>query len=165
MNETLMQRIFGFLEGEWRGEGEGMFPTIDNFRYVEHLRFSVDEERPFCHLEQRTWIKPSAKPSHWESGFLSFEENMTGSLRTVQSGGRSEVILLEEAIATDEKIELKFSPSTISHDFRIVGTSRQWILNLVNASFSYEMQMATQNVTKLQLHLRATLSKVGGNKS
>ncbi|MEQ9230912.1 MAG: heme-binding beta-barrel domain-containing protein, partial [Cyclobacteriaceae bacterium] len=87
----------------------------DSFEYSEILMFTRDEERLILHYEQRTWTKESAtqrkRPSHWESGFLMFDENLAGTINCAQSGGRLELIKLNKLDFNGDVLILDFSPA------------------------------------------------------
>ncbi len=59
--------------GEWRGRGQGGYPTIsDDFEYAQEIRLSHDG-RPFLHYSARSWliqpdgtpIRPAAREVGW----------------------------------------------------------------------------------------------------
>ena len=58
-----------FLLGTWHGEGQGRYPTIDDFTYREESRFSFPG-KPVVAYQQRTWVLPDGLPSHAEVGYL-----------------------------------------------------------------------------------------------
>ncbi|MDJ1371856.1 hypothetical protein C7K25_10840, partial [Gulosibacter molinativorax] len=55
------------LIGEWRGTGQGDYPTIPSFRYLEELSFH-DIGTPFLVYTQRTWGQ-HGQPMHTETGY------------------------------------------------------------------------------------------------
>jgi len=57
------------LVGTWRGPGEGHYPTIDDFGYLEELSFS-HVGKPFLAMNQRTRHPQSDAPMHAEVGYL-----------------------------------------------------------------------------------------------
>jgi hypothetical protein len=57
------------LLGTWVGEGEGIYPTIDPFRYREEVVFS-HVGKPFLAYRQATVNLGSGLPAHAESGYL-----------------------------------------------------------------------------------------------
>jgi THAP4-like, heme-binding beta-barrel domain len=58
-----------FLLGTWQGEGQGRYPTIEDFTYREETQF-VWPGKPVVAYQQRTWVPPEGPPSHAEVGYL-----------------------------------------------------------------------------------------------
>jgi len=58
------------LAGTWRGGGEGSYPTIEPFAYLEELVVEPVPGRPVAHWRSRTRDAASGEPRHAESGFL-----------------------------------------------------------------------------------------------
>src|SRR3954466_12736270 len=61
---------FASLAGRWRGRGEGSYPTIDAFTYLEELSVEAVPNRPTAHVRSRTIDAATSEPRHSESGFL-----------------------------------------------------------------------------------------------
>lgn len=63
-----------FLLGDWEGEGEGRYPTIEGFSYRESVSLAAPPGKPFLVYQQLTWRTgdhPEAgSPLHSESGFI-----------------------------------------------------------------------------------------------
>ena len=57
------------LLGTWEGSGEGSYPTIEAFTYVERLTFG-HAGKPFVSYAQRTWDPVTRAPMHTETGYL-----------------------------------------------------------------------------------------------
>jgi len=57
------------LIGTWRGAGEGHYPTIDDFSYIEEVEF-VWPGRPFLAYVQRTRHPGTGAPMHAEAGYV-----------------------------------------------------------------------------------------------
>lgn len=55
--------------GTWRGEGQGSYPTISSFGYVEEITFS-HVGKPFLSYTQKTRDRKTDLPLHAESGYL-----------------------------------------------------------------------------------------------
>jgi hypothetical protein len=60
----------GALDGTWRGEGEGSYPTISPFAYREELVIAPVPGRPLAHWRSTTREAVTGEPRHAESGFL-----------------------------------------------------------------------------------------------
>ncbi len=58
-----------FLLGVWVGEGQGAYPTVDDFTFAEESTF-VCPGKPVVAYRQQTWVPPGGAPSHSEVGFL-----------------------------------------------------------------------------------------------
>lgn len=57
------------LLGTWRGRGDGHYPTIDPFAYLEEVVFT-HVGRPFLAYVQRTRHPDAGTPMHAEVGYL-----------------------------------------------------------------------------------------------
>jgi len=61
------------LVGTWEGPGEGSYPTIEPFTYVERLTFG-HVGKPFLTCAQRSWDPATKAPMHAETGYLRVTE-------------------------------------------------------------------------------------------
>jgi hypothetical protein len=64
-----------FLLGTWRGEGEGVYPGVDPFRYTEELSFEPVGD-PLL-VTESSWT-PDGAPLHFERGTLRRRYHMEG---------------------------------------------------------------------------------------
>lgn len=150
------------IVGQWKGEGKGVFPTIDDFEYIEHLTFKKDEDRAIIHYEQKTWLKSSTlekgRSSHWESGFISFEDKEQHKVYNVHGNGRMETLDISDIEVFKNGCKLLFSSKLIMNDTRMVTSSREWIFD--QRKMNYTMSMRTEAVANKTVHLTASLLKV-----
>ena len=151
------------LVGFWRGQGDGRFPTLDDFRWVEWMRFEGDSERSLIHYEQRASLVDAdgghLKNSHWESGFISVEED--GSLRLLNAQTNRVEILTGSLSQEDGAFLLEWRTQDQAGDARMVCAVRQWRWS--GDRFEYRMQMHTTDVRDGSPHLHAVLKRVAEN--
>jgi hypothetical protein len=78
------------LIGTWRGPGEGHYPTIDDFAYLEELTFG-HVGKPFLAMTQRTRHPRSDAPLHAEVGYLRPQPHRVVELVLAQPTGVVEI--------------------------------------------------------------------------
>jgi len=127
---TTSSQIFDLLEGTWKGEGRGGYPTVTSFDYRETLVFTRRDEKTLAY-EQRAQKRydegTEYLDSHWENGFISILENDDLQLVNIQIGGRSEIL-----VGTIESLEamfrIHFVSKALNNDPRIVSSARTFEL-------------------------------------
>ena len=158
-SSTISQQVLDLLEGTWKGEGRGGFPTVNSFKYHETLTFTRRDEKTLAY-EQRAqkrydgssdWIE-----SHWENGFIRILES--GKLELVSAQiGRAEVL-----VGTIESIDAMFRihlvGKTITNDARMVSSARTF--ELEGDTLRYEMEMQTTKVNQSTPHLKIALQRI-----
>lgn len=153
------QDILSVLIGEWSGTGQGEFPTIEPFEYLETIRFSGDD-RPFLHYEQKTRRRRAGQPeyvsSHWESGFIRLLADEKVELINAQSGGRLEV-LTGSLRQTEMGLILHLQSTAFLNDPRMLETSRT--ISVEGDTLHYTLTMRTTAVPGSASHVEATLSR------
>lgn len=92
-------RVLGPLIGTWEGSGNGEYPTIDDFSYLETITFSHNT-KPFVAYTQRTRHPTSGLPMHAESGYLRVPAPGSIEIVMAQPTGLTEVY--EGAIASGD---------------------------------------------------------------
>lgn len=78
------------LVGVWRGTGDGHYPTVPDFSYLEDLEFS-HIGKPFLAMTQRTRNPLSDAPLHSEVGFLRPQPRSVMELVLAQPTGVVEI--------------------------------------------------------------------------
>ena len=142
-----------FLLGTWRGEGDGVYPRIEPFRYREELSFE-DVGDAFFLVTESAWTLDGS-PLHFERG----------TLRPVGDGAVD--LTLAHPIGVAEVAEGTLDGTTLS--FRSTGIVRtatglpvteiERRYRLVDGSLAYELDMATEDVSRT-FHVRATLTRI-----
>ena len=150
------------LVGTWRGAGNGRYPTIQPFEYLEELSFASNGVQPLLHYVQKTWLRradgSAGKPLHCESGFLLVGEDGGVQMTNAQNGGRVEV--LRGALAEDGPaggFTLSLASVLFGNDERMLRTARSYVLAEGVLSYRVEMATTTTPAPVLELHLAATL--------
>jgi hypothetical protein len=142
-----------FLLGTWSGEGEGVYPGIEPFRYREELSFD-DVGDAFLLVTESSWT-PDGAPLHFERG----------AVRPVGDGTVD--LTLAHPIGVAEASEGRLDGTTLS--FRSTGIVRtangspvteiERRYRLVDGALVYELDMATEGVARTY-PVRATLIRV-----
>jgi hypothetical protein len=143
-----------FLLGTWRGEGEGVYPGIEPFRYREELSFD-DVGDAFLLVTESSWA-PDGEPLHFERGTLRPVGDGTVDLSLAHPIGVAEV-----AEGTLDGTTLTFRSTGIVRTTTgspVTEIERRY--RLVDGALEYELDMATDEVART-FHIRATLTKVG----
>ncbi|MDQ1517749.1 MAG: hypothetical protein QOE80_3579 [Actinomycetota bacterium] len=147
-----------FLLGAWRGEGQGVYPTIASFAYGEEIRFAALPGKPFLAYQQRTWALDDQRPLHAETGYWRPKPD-----------GRLEVVLahptgiaeIEEGTVDGTTIDLTATSIGLSATAKEVkGLSRRFELD-GDGVLRYEVHLAAAGQS-LQGHLTAELRRVEG---
>jgi hypothetical protein len=164
----LVQKVTSLL-GTYAGFGEGIYPTIPNFKYWDETRFEAVPSKPVIQYQQKSYPltedgQPNyAKSLHLESGFLTLLLNNTDAAKLnaqlviAHNSGVSEVA--EGELTLD-------SPLTLRTESRVIGLTstakqvtqlqRVYVLNGDKLEVTLNMA-AVQQVN--QQHLRASLVK------
>lgn len=89
-SEAVGDRFVETLQGVWRGDGEGHYPTIETFGFTEELTFTRLGEKPIIRYAQRSWHHEDSRPLHGECGYLRFDGDRL-ELLIAQPTGYAEV--------------------------------------------------------------------------
>lgn len=143
------------LLGIWTGAGEGMYATIEPFRYRERLEVTERLDHPALHYDQRAWkhTHDGEVVSHWETGLIRISSE--GWVRVFNAqGGRSEA-LTGSWERQGQTWALQLQSHQYAGDDRVLRSVRE--LRVGNDSLAYEMSMETTATHEMGPHLRAEL--------
>jgi THAP4-like, heme-binding beta-barrel domain len=145
------------LVGTWRGPGEGHYPTIDDFSYLEELSFN-HVGKPFLAMTQRTRDPLSDAPLHAEVGYLRPQPHSVIELVLTQPTGVVEIHIgsiaeLNGSVVVDLRTERVEGTRTAKP---ITEVRRR--LEVRGHSMVSEMWMAAMG-QPLTHHLRAELTR------
>jgi hypothetical protein len=159
-----MKTIFEPFLGAWEGEGQGSFPTIEDFEYREGLRFEILPERTELTVTQNTVKRRNQEawePSHLELGLI--QVGATGEIEwtNVQSGGRMEI--LRAPMVDGPVTKIRFMSVAVGNDPKErPATADERSFEIDGDTLTYRVRMTTTHSTDLTHHLEARLKRVGG---
>jgi hypothetical protein len=145
------------LLGTWRGRGEGEYPTIEPFRYVEEVTFG-HVGKPFLSYGQRTRDAATDLPLHAEVGY--WRPVAPGRLEVVLSHPTGVAEILEGSIEVGSPTVLELhttSVTTTSTAKEVTELHRRFELD--GDTLRYRLAMAAVGVS-LTHHLEAELHRV-----
>jgi hypothetical protein len=142
------------LVGEWRGEGRGAYPTIDDFDYREEATFG-HVGKPYLTYSQRTWRLPTDEVSHREVGFWRPQPDGRVELVVAHPTG---VVEVGEGTARAGHIELVSTTVARTGSAKEVTELRR-VLDVSDDTLRYEIEMAAVG-QPLRFHLEAELHRI-----
>jgi hypothetical protein len=145
------------LLGTWAGQGEGKYPTIEPFQYLEEVVFS-HVGKPFLAYAQKTKAVADGKPLHAETGYLRVPQPGRVELVLAHPSGITEIEVGTYSV-TGDRIEVELSTTAIgltptAKEVTALGRS----LRIDGDEFSYSVQMGAVG-QPLQDHLAAVLHR------
>jgi len=145
------------LLGTWSGRGEGHYPTIQPFEYIEEVVFS-HVGKPFLAYAQKTKAVADGKPLHAETGYLRVPQPGRVELVLAHPSGITEIEVGTYSV-TGDRIEVELSTSEIgltptAKEVTALGRS----LRIDGDELSYSVRMAAMG-QPLQDHLAAVLRR------
>ncbi|MBM7457889.1 FABP family protein [Rhodococcus coprophilus] len=141
--------------GRWTGEGEGHYPTIDDFAYTETIELMPLPGKPFLMYVSRTKHRDEGRPLHTENGYLRRTGNDVEFLISQPTG------FVEIQRSQLSQGVLDFTPAVFerSPDAKPVHElKRRFVLD--GDTLRYDLWMAHAD-TPLTHHLRAELRREG----
>ena len=140
-----------FLLGTWRGNGEGSYPSIDEFTYDEVSEF-WHTGRPWLGYVQRTWAPDGGAPMHSEMGYLRPQRDETIEFVATHAFG---IVELAEGRRDGNRLTLQSTRLESTASAKTVdGVTR--VLEVTNDRLVYDIGMAFGG-RELTPHLRAEL--------
>jgi hypothetical protein len=146
--------VLAFLLGEWRGEGRGEYPTIEDFGYREEVVFG-HVGKPFVSYTQRTWSLDDGRPLHTEAGYLRPQPDSRLELVIARPSGLVEV---DEGVVRDRRVELTSTLIARTPTAKEVTDVRR-ILDVDGDVMRYQLEMAAVGQPR-QFHLEAQLRRI-----
>lgn len=147
-----MKPDLSFLIGTWRGQGEGGFPSAEDFAYTEEMTFTDAGEGVIVYREQ-AW-DAEGEPIHSETGYLRALDDGSVDLALAYPFGVSEVM---EGLVEGTKLTLaSTSVGVTTHGEPVTGLTR--VMEVDRGALEYETLMATPMQTMAR-HLKGTLSR------
>ncbi|MEU4344393.1 peroxynitrite isomerase [Nocardia sp. NPDC023852] len=145
------------LLGTWRGKGQGEYPTIEPFGYVEEIRFG-HLGRPFLTYRQKTRAGDDGRPMHAETGYLRRPRPDRVELILAHPTGITEIC--EGSLTIDgDRVQMELDSTNIgrSSTAKLV-TALGRTIRLSGGTIDYTLRMAAVG-EPLQHHLAATLHR------
>ena len=140
------------LVGTWRGRGEGHYPTIEDFAYLEEVTFG-HVGKPFLAYHQRTRHADTGQPLHTEAGYLRLPDGAP-ELVMAQPTGITEVYT---GTWGDGVLDLRCDTPGRTPSARPVHALRRRF-TLDGDTLSYDLWMAHDDTPETH-HLHATLHR------
>jgi hypothetical protein len=146
------------LLGTWEGRGEGEYPTIEPFAYLETIMFA-HVGKPFVSYGQRTRHPDTGAPMHAESGYFRVPRPGSVEIVMAQPTGLTEVY--EGAVVAGEATLVIDVRSTgigsTSSAKEVTRTERTFSISGDEMHYTFRMAAVGQ---PLQHHLSASLRRV-----
>ncbi|WP_067698950.1 peroxynitrite isomerase [Nocardia jejuensis] len=145
------------LLGTWRGRGQGEYPTIESFEYLEEVHFG-HVGRPFLTYRQRTRSVDGSRPMHSETGYLRALGENRIELILAHPTGITE-ICEGKLVAEGDSLRIELDSTTIGRSSTAKSvTALGRSLAVDGDTLSYTVRMAAVD-QPLQHHLAATMRR------
>ncbi|MFG1933356.1 peroxynitrite isomerase [Mycobacterium sp. NPDC048908] len=145
------------LLGTWSGRGDGVYPTIESFGYLEEVTFT-HVGKPFLIYRQRTSAIEDGRPLHAETGYLRSPSPDRVELMLAHPTGVTEIE--EGTLCTETTIlALELTATAIGRTAsakEVTAMSRSIRIDRDQLTYTVRMGAVGQ---PLQDHLMATLHR------
>jgi THAP4-like, heme-binding beta-barrel domain len=145
------------LLGTWAGRGEGKYPTIEPFEYLEEVVFS-HVGKPFLAYTQKTKAVADGRPLHAEIGYLRVPQPGRVELVLAHPNGITEIDAGTYSV-TGDVIEVQLSSTAIGlapTAKEVTALGRSFRVDGDDLSYTLRMGAVGQ---PLQDHLTAVLHR------
>ena len=140
--------------GEWRGGGDGVYPTISPFGYTEQIELRPVPGKPLLAYRSATRATDDGRALHSESGFL--RSVGSGSVELVVAQGAGIVEIAEGVVEGDEILLASTFVAGTATAKEVTATERRY--RVAGDTLTYELAMAAVGQSLLP-HLRAELHR------
>lgn len=145
-----------WLIGAWEGRGKGIYPTIDDFEYVERIEFAHDG-RPILRYLQTTSSPETGAPMHSETGYWKILPDGMIEMVMAHTFG---IVEVQEGTFDESSIRVKSRSLTSTGSAKEV-TSIERSYRLDDDVLHSETSMGAVGQPH-QRHLTSTLRKIAG---
>ncbi|XP_062572208.1 peroxynitrite isomerase THAP4-like [Saccostrea cucullata] len=146
-----------WLLGKWKGEGKGIYPTIEDFNYIEDLEF-YHVGQPMLQFSFSSVNKATNKPLHREAGFLRIKPG-TNQVAFISSHNNGVSEMAEGTVGSQCITVESHTLGRMSFGKDPKTKKLKRTINLDGDTLHQILYMET-DVTPLTEHLRATYRKI-----
>jgi hypothetical protein len=145
------------LLGVWAGQGDGVYPTIAPFGYLEQVTFT-HVGKPFLSYAQKTKASDDGRPLHAETGYLRVPSEARVELILAHPTGVAEIeegpVSVHGAVIEMELAATAIGRSTSAKEVTALGR----FIRVDGDELTYTVYMGAVG-QPLQPHLTATLRR------